>query len=50
MEEHADDQIDHLRVAVQVVVEVDLVLLSLERVEEQLEGAGDDLERGAVLD
>ena len=50
MEEHADDQIDHLRVVAQVIVEVDRAVRPVEAVEEQLEGAGDDLERGAVLD
>ena len=48
MEEHADDQIDHLRVAAQVPVKIDLILPSLEAVEEQLEGAGGDLESGPV--
>ena len=50
MEERADDQIDHLRAAVQVPIDVDRAVRPLETVEEQLEGGGGDLERGAVLE
>ena len=50
MEEHADDQIDHLRVAAQVIVEVDRAVRPVEAVEEHLDGGGDDLERGPVFD
>ena len=48
MEEHADDQIDHLRVAALVIVDVDPAVRPLEAVDEQQEGAGGYLERGVA--